>query len=79
MQLMLYFTRHQANGLVMEAEGTHVSETKTWASQILEEEGALTHSGSNEFNDLTDEAGISGHSPFQEESMVWSNEKSPHV
>lgn len=52
--------------------------TKPWASQILEKKGALTYSGSNEFNDLTDEA-ESGCSPFQEESMVWSNEKSSHV
>lgn len=78
MQLMLDFTRRQAHGQVTEAKDTHVSENKAVGSQILEEEGALTRSGPNEFNDLTDEAG-SGCSPFQEESMVWSNEKSSHV
>lgn len=69
MQLMLDFTWHQANGQVMEAKSLMFLKTKPWASQILEEEGALTRSGSNEFNDLTDEAG-SWCSPLQEETIA---------
>lgn len=76
---MLYFTRHQANALVMEAEGTNVFENKAMAQPDSGGGGALTHSGSNKFNDLTDEAGNSGHSPFQEESMICSNEESTRV